>query len=505
MQTVARVNIAYVPAACLFLLFALGGCVSKLYTPDLGGLYDELIQTEDPYRNPIIAIPGALGSRLVDKDSGSVVWGAFGPGSANPRDPEGARLFALPMRQGATLVELRDNVRSDGALDRVRINFAGIRFQLKAYFYMLSTLGAAGYRDEELGEAGVVNYGKRHYTCFQYDYDWRRDIVESAGRLHAFILIKRAYVQAEMEKRHGIRNYDVKFDIVAHSMGGLVARYYLRYGSADLPADGSLPPLTWAGARYIDNLVLIATPNAGSVDALRFLIEGKKFAPFVPSYAPAILGTMPSAYQLLPRPRHGAMVNANDHSKFEDIYDPELWERMGWGLADPTQEPVLQKLLPATKDRATRRRIAMDHQRKALRRARQFAAAMDVPASPPAGVALFLIVGDAVSTEAVMAVEPDTGEIAVVKLAPGDGTVLRSSALMDERIGTNKRGRLESPIDWANVQFLFRNHLGLTKDPAFTDNLLYFLFERPKAFPDRVSLWNGASERTNMIAGELTN
>lgn len=147
----------------------------------------------------------------------------------------------------------------------------------------------------------------------------------------------------------------------------------------------------------------------------------------------------------------------------------------------------------------------MDHQRKALRRARQFAAAMDVPASPPAGVALFLIVGDAVSTEAVMAVEPDTGEIAVVKLAPGDGTVLRSSALMDERIGTNKRGRLESPIDWANVQFLFRNHLGLTKDPAFTDNLLYFLFERPKAFPDRVSLWNGASERTNMIAGELTN
>jgi pimeloyl-ACP methyl ester carboxylesterase len=370
---------------------------------------------------------------------------------------------------------------------------------------MLSTLGAAGYRDQELGEAGAVNYGKRHYTCFQYDYDWRRDIVESAGRLHAFILDKRAYVQAEMEKRYGIRNYDVKFDIVAHSMGGLVARYYLRYGTADLPADGSLPPLTWAGARYIDNLVMIATPNAGSVDALRFLIEGKKFAPLVPSYDPAILGTMPSAYQLLPRPRHGAMVNANGHSKFEDIYDPELWERMGWGLADPTQEPVLQKLLPDAKDRATRRRIALDHQRKALRRARQFAAAMDIPASPPAGVSLFLVAGDAVSTEAVMAVEPDTGEIAVVKRAPGDGTVLRSSALMDERIGTTKRGRLESPIDWANVQFLFRNHLGLTKDPAFTDNLLYFLFERPKASPGQVSLWDGASERTDMIAGELTN
>jgi hypothetical protein len=108
------------------------------------------------------------------------------------------------------------------------------------------------------------------------------------------------------------------------------------------------------------------------------------------------------------------------------------------------------------------------------------AAALVGPAPPPARLALFLIAGDAVPTEAVVAVDQDSGAIEVVEEAPGDGTVLRSSALMDERIGTNRLGRLESPIGWASVQFLFRDHVGLTKDPAFTDNLLYFLFERPK-------------------------
>jgi triacylglycerol esterase/lipase EstA (alpha/beta hydrolase family) len=66
--------------------------------------------------------------------------------------------------------------------------------------------------------------------------------------------------------RFGIKDHDVKFDIVAHSMGGLVARYYLRYGTQDLPPDGSLPELTWAGAQYVDNLIMVGplTPAPSS-------------------------------------------------------------------------------------------------------------------------------------------------------------------------------------------------------------------------------------------------
>ena len=53
-------------------------------------------------------------------------------------------------------------------------------------------------------------------------------ILWRALRSEILLLKRKKYVQLEIEKRFGIKEYDVKFDIVAHSMGGLAARYYLR-------------------------------------------------------------------------------------------------------------------------------------------------------------------------------------------------------------------------------------------------------------------------------------
>ena len=41
--------------------------------------------------------------------------------------------------------------------------------------------------------------------------------------------------------------------------------------------------------------------------------------------------------------------------------------------------------------------------------------------------------------------------------------------------------RLVSPIGWSQVLFIFSDHLGMTKDPAFVDNILYFLLESPRS------------------------
>ena len=153
---------------------------------------------------------------------------------------------------------------------------------------------------------------------------------------------------------------------------------------------------------------------------------------------------------------------------------------MGWGLASPEEEDTLRRLLPGVQDAGERRRIALDHQRKALKRAERMWLALNVPASPPPGLALYLFAGDAVETDAVMAVDTGRGTLTVIGRGPGDGTVLRSSALMDERLGRAWTPSLASPIAWDQVLFMFSSHLGMTKDPNFTDNILFFLLEQPR-------------------------
>ena len=459
--------------ACLSVL----ACKTSHPVPDLGSIYDQAAKHHHEFRNPAIVIPGILGTRLTDPVSGRTVWGAFGGGAANPQKPDGALLAALPMREGATFDELRDDVVPDGVLDKLQVRMAGLPFQLKAYFQILVTLGVGGYRDQSLGDSGAINYGSEHFTCFQFDYDWRRDNVENAHRLHRFMLEKRAYVIEERRRRYGQADSEVKFDVIAHSMGGLITRYLLRYGTANLPEDGSSPELTWAGSQLVERAILVGTPNAGAMEALVQLVEGRKFGPLTPKYESALLGTYPSIYQLLPRVRHGGATTAGAHGEKLDFMDPKVWEKQGWGLASPNQDRVLQLLLPNIADPAKRRRIALDHQRKSLARARQFHAAIDRPASPPPGTDLYLVAGDAVDTLQTVAADPSSGKLEVLTHGPGDGTVLRSSALMDERVGRPWTPNLQSPIDWTHVTFMFSDHLGMTRDPSFSDNVLYLLLE----------------------------
>ena len=147
-----------------------------------------------PDRNPVIVIPGILGSKLIYRDSRPTVCGAFDPESVDPTPPEGARLISLPIEGNRPLSELRDGVEPNGVLDKVHVNLFGISLDIRAYVGILTTLGAGGYRDEAL-RLHAIDHGDDHFTCFQFDYDWRRDNVENAKRLKQFIEVKRAYVQ----------------------------------------------------------------------------------------------------------------------------------------------------------------------------------------------------------------------------------------------------------------------------------------------------------------------
>ncbi|MEM8739178.1 MAG: hypothetical protein AAGG38_11980 [Planctomycetota bacterium] len=463
------------------------GCTKAIPQPDLGDRYNRSAQYHGPERNPVIVIPGILGSKLVDNDTGQRVWGAFDREAADPGTAAGARLIGLPMAQGTPLYQLTDNVGADGALDSVRLSLFGLPIQVDAYAQILGTLGVGGYLDNQLAEAGAIDYGTDHYTCFQFDYDWRRDNVENAQRLYAFIEEQRVTVQENLAEDFGGEpgDYDVKFDIVAHSMGGLLTRYMLRYGDADLAPAGEAPRVTWAGAEHVDRVILVATPSAGSVDALIQLVKGTKFLPILSAYDAATLGTMPSIYQLLPRERHRRVVyeasaeSGRPGGQPVDLYNPETWDTFEWGLADPDQDRVLRRLLPGLETAAQRRAVARDHLAKCLERAERFHAALDVPARRPDNLYLALYAGDAIPTHDRAIVEP-RGRIARLTRTPGDGTVTRASAMMDERVGGQWSPFMPSPIEWSDINLLFVNHLGLTASPIFADNVLYLLLESPK-------------------------
>jgi hypothetical protein len=265
-------------------------------------------------------------------------------------------------------------------------------------------------------------------------------------------------------------------------MGGIIARYAMLYGDADLPVDGSLPPLTYEGARYMARVIQIGTPNGGSLDAFRALVDGRDFgAPIVPVYSATILGTFPSLYQLLPRARSRPVVLAGADGAALDPHDPSVWQRMGWGIAKPGIDSELAQLMPEVSSAEERRRLALALQARYLQRARALAAALERPVRQPAGSQLMVVTGDALPTVTRMSANQVNGRITPVHMDPGDGLVLRDSALMDFRQGVEPRApNVMTPMDIKRALFLPREHLEITRDPTFRNNILYWLLDEAR-------------------------
>ncbi len=174
-------------------------------------------------------------------------------------------------------------------------------------------------------------------SLFVIYYDWRRDLAENACVLADRIARIRAATGAS------------RVHLVAHSYGGVVARYYLRYGGRDVVRrrdcpvpDGQMAAINTPGAQTTDRAVLLGAPLHGSVLALRALLEDFNLFGFLALGLRDAVFTMPLSWELLPEAdadgRVPLLAGINGDGRVP-VYALRTWVDRGW-IADGAEDPA---------------------------------------------------------------------------------------------------------------------------------------------------------------------
>ena len=439
----------------------LGGC-AMLSRPDLTRLYaGSQAATDQP---PVILIPGIMGSRLAD-DRGKEAW----VGSTWKLVFSDFNRLALPIT-GVVNPPLR-TLHPTSLTDKLagRDFYASITRVLRQ---------AGGYTLARPGTA--VAKGQRSY--YEFAYDWREDNVHSARKLGELI--------DQIRIDHD--DPDLQVDIIAHSMGGLITRYFLRYGGTDV-LDGNALERNYSGAGRVRRVALLGTPNLGSVGSLHAFLVGERVG--MGKISTAALSTFPSVYQLFPHPLNTWVVTADGHPLDLDLFDPALWRRFNWSIFNPkAKAKLLSQFADAEEGLAYYQALIRNFDRQ-LERARRFVWSLTVPLErSPWDIRVFG--GDCTLTPARIVVEEDRDDWVVrlrpgdikwplpgidygkLMLEPGDGKVTKASLLARESLDPAVPRHRYSYFPVDGEMFLCEGHAQLSTNITFQDNLLQYLLNR---------------------------
>jgi pimeloyl-ACP methyl ester carboxylesterase len=438
---------------------------SKQLKPDLASLYKTTyINYETPA--PVILIHGIMGSKLRDKKTLKELW--FGSLKSllfsNYKDV-GLKIDPI------TLEPIESEVVPFDIADKA----AGTDY----YNAIINTLqDFGGYKLTTIDEK--IHDFNRHLYIFTYD--WRQDNVKSAKKLHDFIQT----IQ---------QNYDnekLKVDLVAHSMGGLVSRYYLRYGDVDVLNNNDFP-VNLKGAHNVGKVLLLGTPNLGSVGSVESFITGLQIG--LRKIPTEVLVTMPRIYQLFPHSINDSLINIDGNPLVRDVFDSDIWQSFEWSIYDPkVQKRVLEQFDDLSEGLAYIETLKQ-YFHKHLERARRFLWSLTV-AIDEVPYKIIVMGGDCNLTSARLLVEevdgksitrlkpsqiknPKSGiDYTDLMLEPGDGTVTKASLLARNVLDPTAPQHKYSffPLDYP--YFLCEEHSTLTSNINFEDNLLHILLTR---------------------------
>lgn len=430
--------------------------------PDLRWLYRDAVLS--PSQPPVVIIPGILGTRLINNTNGVEVW----PGSLSTLLFSRYDQLSLSF-DDEKLQPLPDPLLPDGLFDHA----GGQDF----YGQILHTLEqAGGYLPGNPG-ASVEDALPRFYVL---SYDWRQDNVKSAQALDDLI----------NQIREDYGDPDLKVDIIAHSMGGLIARYFLRYGSEDVLVNNDFP-VNNDGVEKVRRLVLLGTPNLGSISAIISVFEGRPIG--FRRIPPDVMMTMPSVYQLFPHALTDWLITAEGESLRRDQFDAYIWQRFEIGPWDKNVAQSIKAKAASDEDGERRLNLMRQYFTHQLERARRFTWALTVPSQAERLVEIQLFGGDCAPTPARLLVEEVEGESVLrlwpdqvvsansnldykrLMLEPGDGAVTKASLLSRNVLSPAVPRHRYIDFPARGGFFLCEDHEHLSGNVNFQDNLLHFL------------------------------
>ena len=152
---------------------------------------------------------------------------------------------------------------------------------------------------QALGLCGFDEAGDRP-TLLVCPYDWRKDNRLGAARL-----------ADKIKSLRDVHGKDLVIDIVAHSMGGLVSRYFLE--------SGDYSEANCAGFANVRRLVTIGTPHRGAPLALCAALGQIKRLFLSASQVKQIADSpeFPALYQLMPPPSEPFLWNTDPQARLD--------------------------------------------------------------------------------------------------------------------------------------------------------------------------------------------
>ena len=400
---------------------------------------------------PLVFIPGITGSQLAGSD-GHLLWPPEGPGASRGLTNRGVisndfqRLSLNPATGPHEAIKAIDVIRTDGS----DMYYAPL-------LYSLTSEG--GYVEYKVNNdpkrrtaAGFdMSQKDRHPTLFVFAYDWRLSNEDNALALADYISgINKLYP-------------NTKVDIVAHSMGGLIARRYIidnpgkvkRLISIASPFLGSAKPLYQ---------MIYGTTGTGFMDDVTWALFSDELKEML-SYYPGVHELMASRMYFALGGRPYARLNASDLSANVVDYIPLMGED---GIVDQFfSYPSYNGKTPAQSN--------SDFHSYTFNGNNQ-----DDWSSDTTGVKYYHLIGVQSSVDTPLTLQENNTlksprEWRFTKFGPGDGTVPRLSA---ERISPDGRSL---NVPGAKITVFYEGddalleHTGLVTNPAVQHSVLTIL------------------------------